>query len=696
MNQFVNDAEVRRSFSILVSPGKLSEVRILRKRPKNVYSGIFRTADDLLKALHKMDLLNTNIYIVLNAINESCAAMEQYGQFLAGVETIKDGDIDYYVWFVIDIDAIRKSGISSNNEELKGSFSVATTVYNFLRENSWPEPVKAISGNGAHLLYKIALANNDENKKLLQDCLKVLDQFFSNEHAEIDTTLATPAHTIKLYGTLAQKGRNTEDRPHRMSRIVYVPETIQPVDKVKLEWLAAQMPKTEEPNRNHQQQQHSHNQIDVEDFLRKHGAGYKPLPIRGGTKFVLDVCPFNSEHKAPDACVFQYADGSLGFKCFHNSDRDKTIKDFFLYYDPEFYTKTERSDWQIETSWTRCTNANRETVKLNIAKPAADEPVFLTAQDIISRHEPEAEYLQTGIPGIDYNMKGLAKGSVSCLSGLRASAKSTLLSQLMLMMINNNQTVVAYSGELSAKNFMKWMFLQAAGKRHTVPSQRYRNFYTLDNDETEKEIASWMQGHFYLFNNAYGNKFAKLAMMLKDQAETVHADCIVLDNLMAVDLGNNVDKYDAQTNFVWALKNIAKITNTHVIFVAHPRKTTGFLRLNDISGSGNIGNIVDAAFIIHRNNEDFSKATAEFFGKKKSHYIPEDCTNVLEICKDRENGTQDFFIPLWYEPETKRLLPSTDQNLHFGWETMFKQQIPLMPEQDVFYGYEDGEECTVL
>ena len=545
------------------------------------------------------------------------------------------------------------------------------------------------------MLYKIALANNDENKQMLQNCLKALDLMFSNEDVEVDVTTATPSHTIKLYGTLAQKGADTQERPHRMSRIVYVPDNLQVTDKAKLEWLAAQLPKTEEPRQSKPYVQ-GPGSFDLENWMRAHGIGYKQVPWRDGAKYVLDVCPFNSEHKAPDSCVFQRTGGAIGFKCFHNSCAGRTWRDVRLMYEPDAYTKTERSDWQIETSWTRCTNANREPVKLNIAKPAENEPVFLTAQDIVSRHEPEAEYLATGIPGIDYNMKGLAKGSVSCLSGLRASAKSTLLSQLMLMMINNNQTVVAYSGELSAKNFIKWMFLQAAGKRHTVPSQRYRNFYTLDNDETQKEIASWMQGHFYLFNNAYGNKFAKLALMLKEQAETVHADCIVLDNLMAVDLGNNVDKYDAQTNFVWALKNIAKITNTHVIFVAHPRKTTGFLRLNDISGSGNIGNIVDAAFIIHRNNEDFSKATAEFFGKKKSHYIPEDCTNVLEICKDRENGTQDFFIPLWYEPETKRLLPSTDQNLHLGWETMFKQQTPLMPEQDVFYGYEDGEECTVL
>lgn len=682
MNLNIDEAKIRQAISILVIPGSVFESRYIPSRRKGAYSGYFHNADGLLKELRKQDLTGTNVYITLNTVNESCAAMEQYGKFLPCAAATKDDDIDYYSWLFIDLDPKRKSGISSSKEELDQAFSLATKIYNYLRDHNFPEPVKAISGNGAHMLYKVALANNPDNIQLMKDSLKALDALFSNEDVEVDITTATPAHMVKLYGTRAQKGRDTEERPHRMSRIVSVPDTIQTADRAKLEWLAAQLPKPEEPKRNYQPQ--FNQQFDLDSWLRAHGIGYKAQSFRGGTKYVLDVCPFNSEHKAPDASIFKQGNGAIGFKCFHNSCADKTWRDVRLLYEPDAYTKTERADWQIETGWTRCTNANREPVKLNIAKPAADEPVFLTAQDIISRHEPEAEYLQTGIPGIDFNMKGLAKGSVSCLSGLRASAKSTLLSQLMLMMINNNQTVVAYSGELSAKNFMKWMFLQAAGKRHTVPSQRYRNFYTLDSDETEKEIAQWMMGHFYLFNNAYGNKFAKLANMLKDQAETVHADCIVLDNLMAVDLGNNVDKYDAQTNFVWALKNIAKMTNTHVIFVAHPRKTTGFLRLNDISGSGNIGNIVDAAFIIHRNNEDFSKATAEFFGKKKSHYIPEDCTNVLEICKDRENGTQDFFIPLWYEPETKRLLPSTEQNLHFGWETMFKQQIPLMPENDYF------------
>ena len=179
-----------------------------------------------------------------------------------------------------------------------------------------------------------------------------------------------------------------------------------------------------------------------------------------------------------------------------------------------------------------------------------------------------------------------------------------------------------------------------------------------------------MEGHFWLFNNNYGNKFSDLAVLLQKQANDVHADFIVLDNLMALDIGSGSDKYEAQTQFVWELKNIAKVCNVHILFVAHPRKASGFLRLDDISGSGNISNIVDNAFIIHRHNTDFDNNITNHLGnKKKDQYIPESCTNIIEICKDRENGTQDFFIPLWYEPETKRLKNRDNEHIHYGWET---------------------------
>ena len=138
--------------------------------------------------------------------------------------------------------------------------------------------------------------------------------------------------------------------------------------------------------------------------------------------------------------------------------------------------------------------------------------------------------------------------------------------------------------------------------------------------------------------------------LIRKQTEEKKADFIVIDNIMALDLSTaDRDKYDAQTRFIWMLKDLAKISNAHVLFVAHPRKAAGFLRLDDVSGSGNIGNIVDNAFIVHRNNDDFKNLTKQ-------------------VCKNRDLGVQDMFIPLWYEVQTKRMKNYASENIVYGWD----------------------------
>jgi hypothetical protein len=42
---------------------------------------------------------------------------------------------------------------------------------------------------------------------------------------------------------------------------------------------------------------------------------------------VLEECPFNSDHRAPDSAIFEHANGSLGFKCLHASCADKHWRD---------------------------------------------------------------------------------------------------------------------------------------------------------------------------------------------------------------------------------------------------------------------------------------------------------------------------------------------------------------------------------
>ena len=54
------------------------------------------------------------------------------------------------------------------------------------------------------------------------------------------------------------------------------------------------------------------------------------------------------------------------------------------------------------------------------------------------------------------------------------------------------------------------------------------------------------------------------------------------------------------------------------------------------------------------------------FGWKDNNEVYEG-TNVIEICKDRESGNQDIFIPLWYEPQTKRLKNDEHENIVYSW-----------------------------
>ena len=176
-----------------------------------------------------------------------------------------------------------------------------------------------------------------------------------------------------------------------------------------------------------------------------------------------------------------------------------------------------------------------------------------------------------------------------------------------------------------------------------------------------------MGEQFWLYNNDYGNDFDKIKQRLERGIREKKADLCVIDNLAILYLAaGNYDKYEAQTNFVKDLLSIAKRANCHIIFVAHPRKAEGFLRLDDIAGSGNLANLVDNALIVHRVNNDFKRLTAQMFKWKESNPIYE-ATNVVEIAKARESGAQDVFVPLWYEDKTKRLKNYPGESFAYSW-----------------------------
>ena len=647
-----NENQVRQAIE-LIHGEELYELRYVVG--KKVYSGYFKGADKLIQELKLLPESGGNVYITIQDVQRHCYNREQHERILFGKSTTSDDDIDGYKHLLIDLDPTRPSETSSTDEQLETAHQKAGIVYAYLKREGFPEPIVGMSGNGYHLLYKISLDNTKENTELIKQCLKALHMMFSDDFVKIDTSVSNPARVSKLYGTQACKGANTPEAPHRISEIKRFSTNPEIVPIEKLRELAANAPCTETARKTVTGD--TVRMPDLDTWLTEHSVPVREVVTTGGVKkYILDHCPFNPEHKNKDAAVFQLSDGSYGFKCFHNSCSDKHWKDFRLYYEPDAFDKGQpdvslkpnhlsagyRPDG-IETAF----EDKQSTFE-------ASSPVFYTLQDVLNFPEQPEEYIQTGIGLIDSSLGGMKKGLVTCVSGLRGSGKSSLLSQIVLYAgAKAGARVAMFSGELTARTASDWLFRQAAGDR--VQRQNKFETKTFVTDDIKQTIADSLSDKIYIYNNDYGNRYEVVIPKMIEAVKKYNVDLILLDNLMSLDINclDNRDKYKAQSLFVERLETFAKRANIHIIFVAHPRKAQGFLRLDDISGSGDIANRVDNAIIVHRSNEDFKRKSQEMFRWKDDNPLYA-ADNVVEICKDRENGTQDKFIPLWFDPKSKR------------------------------------------
>lgn len=676
--KYYDPDEIRKTIAILKPDAELFEIRIQGEESKIVTSGYYKDVELFLNDLKKQDLKGRNVYITVQRPKEECYSRTQRDCLKSAKTTTGDGDIEGYEWLFVDIDPDRISKISSTDAQIEGAKEIANKVMTFMLEIGFEKPVVAMSGNGIHLLFRISVQASEERKQLIKDCLEVLDMYFSNDKASIDTSTFNQSRICKLYGTLAQKGANTPERPHRMSRLISVPEKIKITDIGYLQKIADMKPKRQEPKDYGYKKAE---EFDVSGWLEKNGLHFRETSFSNGTKYILDHCPFDSSHKGKDAAVFRYDNGALHFHCFHRSCADKKWQDLRVLFEPDAYErKNQAEEKRIYGNF----NRNVQKKPVEAIKPKEGEPIFLSAMDIYNMPPINEAYIRTGFNVIDRRLRGLQKGRVSLLSGLRGAAKSTILSQLILTAVDTGNNVACFSGELSPRNFQRWMMLQAAGKPFV--SQGATEYVWNVERKYQKVIAEWLDGHFWLYNNEYGNNFEQILKEFDKAIDEKKLDLLVLDNLMAFNISTlSESKFDAQTQFVLSLTSLAKKKNVHICFVAHPRKSLGFLRLQDVSGSADLANAVDYAFIAHRNNEDFRRLTMQDLGWKEGRDIY-NCTNVIEIAKDRDGGTQDEFVPLWYEPESKRLKNDPTETKFYGW---CKQE---KPEEEFDLGLDDDWE----
>lgn len=272
--------------------------------------------------------------------------------------------------------------------------------------------------------------------------------------------------------------------------------------------------------------------------------------------------------------------------------------------------------------------------------------------------------IKTGIDSIDRVIHGMAMGQVVLLYGKRGEGKSSLMSQIICNALDQNESVFAYSGELSDFHFKRFLDFQLAGNEHVTESvNEYGDpVYNIPDDVID-DINAWYKGRAYLYDNEYldegEDEFEGIIKTIERVIRQYGVRLVCIDNLMSAMevVGDKDSLYVAQGNFVGQLKKLAMKYQVVIVLVAHARKTKEGLTNDDVSGSADITNKVDIVL-------SFSRAD-------------EEDVNKVQILKNRLFGTLkygDDAINVYYSQKSRRISDSREyQPREYGWERLAKR-----------------------
>ena len=307
----------------IIPPGQVTELRALNV-PNGTYlstwSGYFDDVKKLAEAARDLDQQCAGgIYIVPNPIVPALLARRynRVKQCAKADPTTSDTNIVQRLWLLVDVDAVRPSNISSSNAEHEAALALALKIQNDLSAKGWPLPIRADSGNGSHVMFRIDEPVDDAD--LVKRCLGALAAQYDTLATKVDTTCYNPARIWKCYGTCARKGDSMPDRPHRRAKVLECPNELLPVPHDLLAALAAEAPApvAQAPVAQAGQAAGKHS-FNIDKWLTDYQVPVSaPEPYEGGRRWVFDVCPWNSNHTNRSAYIIQFPSGALVAGCHH-------------------------------------------------------------------------------------------------------------------------------------------------------------------------------------------------------------------------------------------------------------------------------------------------------------------------------------------------------------------------------------------
>jgi hypothetical protein len=377
--------------------GSAVEIRIPDAGRDGTVSGYFNLGKKAVKAATQMSGKVPALYITMNPCPSALLGRANNLLKARAKLTTADNDMTTRRWMLIDLDPVRPSGISSTDEEHDAALALATEIEVWLRTQGFPPCVLADSGNGAHVLVRIDLPNDVESKALVERCLFALAHRFDTDALKVDKKVFNAARITKFYGTLVCKGDVLPDRPHRLSRIISVPDPIAVCPREALERLAALAPAPSARNATPSpsiiaKEFGEGASFDIDAYIARYTEALnlkEPKPWQGGRLWVFTVCPFDQSHEQNGATqLIQHASGAISVSCHHDRCTGKGWEDLKALFPP---AKSRRKEPEATAG-----SSKKPTIITNMHEDWDDllEQVFA---ELIRINAPNPELFQRGI-----------------------------------------------------------------------------------------------------------------------------------------------------------------------------------------------------------------------------------------------------------------------------------------------------------
>lgn len=299
-------------------------------------------------------------------------------------------------------------------------------------------------------------------------------------------------------------------------------------------------------------------------------------------------------------------------------------------------------------------------------------PSVIDVSEINDVDLDEMDGIYTGIKDLDAEIMRLFYGTLTIVSGLPGSGKTSFLSQLFCQCLEQGHPAWMFSRELPGWMQKSWLNYIMAGNQHIKEYQdKSGALYWKVTQEAKKSINDVYSNKWFLYRDDWSNKLEDIIASMEDSVRKYGAKLLILDNLMTIDIGANENsELLKQTECITQLIRFAMKYSVAVVLVAHPRKMPRGedVGIYDISGSSNIINLAHRTIGLRRIDKE----------KEKSNYDV-----CLTVIKDRMRGKAGKQVNLYYDIPSRRFYTNDKEyNYQYGWDTEQHDPLPYPHEEE--------------